>query len=111
MSLLSDKKDHEKFFKKIAKSFQNKGNKSTLDRLIESAQRGSLESFLNGQDNAEGSENDEDSEYPFDTDAIKSRTIPEKTRGRKRIKGKRNPPNRGNNESDEDAPIGNSTLS
>ena len=107
MSLLSDKKDHEKFFKKIVKSFQNKGNKSTLDRLIESAQRGSLENFLNGQDNAESSENDDDSEYPFDTEAIKSRMAPEKTRGRKRIKGKRNPPNRDKVESDEEAPTGN----
>ena len=63
--MLPEKKDHDKFFKKIAKYFQSKGNKTSLDNLLEMAQKGTLSNFLNGQANLLG-ENQEEKDINLD---------------------------------------------
>jgi len=65
LSVLPEKKDHDKFFKKIAKYFQSKGNKTSLDNLLEMAQKGTLSNFLNGQANLLG-ENQEEKDINLD---------------------------------------------
>ncbi len=47
---LQDKNDHEKFLKKVSQYFQNKENKSNLDKLIDMAQKGKLPNFSSSQD-------------------------------------------------------------
>lgn len=63
--MLPEKKDHDKFFKKIAKYLQSKGGKNGLDRMLEMAQKGNLSSFLNGQGNILG-ELQDDKDLNFD---------------------------------------------
>jgi len=47
--VMTDKTDHEKFLKKVSHYFQNKDNKSNLDKLIEMAQQGKLPNFQSNQ--------------------------------------------------------------
>lgn len=47
---MQDKNDHEKFLKKVSQYFQNKENKSNLDKLIDMAQKGKLPNFNSSQD-------------------------------------------------------------
>lgn len=58
--VMTDKTDHEKFLKKVSQYFQNKDNKSNLDKLIEMAQQGKLPNFGSTQNDLLAAGLDED---------------------------------------------------
>jgi len=58
--VMTDKTDHEKFLKKVSHYFQNKDNKSNLDKLIEMAQQGKLPNFGSTQNDLLAAGLDED---------------------------------------------------
>jgi hypothetical protein len=88
------KKDNEKFFQNINKYFQNKGNESNLDALLEQIQNSKMDDLFKNQSEIPDEKNFQE-EKPHlnpNMDLPRDASHPEKARSRKRGRQRRNDP-------------------